>query len=109
MIGSDDPSTSPISGRRSFVLNGAQQFNTYVLISGLKGVGAFSIKLAPYGDVVTLLVSDGTRVFRRPTSPFDSEVIVTVRFNNPLAQQILISTVQSTQRNARIRIDNIRF
>ena len=107
----DAQSPPPLSGSRSFVLNGAQQFNDYILISGLQGVGTVSMKAFPYNfdDYGTsLLVSDGTKAIRVPTYPNNPKTI-TIRFNNPLAQQILISTVQTTQRNARIRIDDIEF
>ena len=114
VIGSDNPNSSPISGSRSFVLNGAQRFNTYVTISGLHGVGTVSMKVAPWkdsnGDIgATLLVSDGTKTRRFPILPYADVQTVSVEFNNPLTQQILISAVQTTQRNARIRIDDIAF
>ena len=99
----------PIRGRRSFVLNGGQSYNNYILISGLRGVGRVSMRMAPFEDIVTLLVSDGTITYRRPTAPNDSWVLLSFKFNNPLAQSIVISTVQTTQRNARIRIDSIEF
>lgn len=109
VIESDEPNSHlPLNGIRSFVLNGAQQFNTYVTISGLKGVGEVSMKLAQWGDVATLLVSDGTRVFREKINPsYPYSYVLNLKFNNPLAQQIVISTVTSTQRNARIRIDGV--
>ena len=111
VIGLDDPGTSPLSGSRSFVLNGAQQFNDYIMISGLQGVGTISMRAFPLGidDFGTsLLVSYGTKAIRVPTYPNNPEII-TIRFNNPLAQSILIASVQTTQRNARIRIDDIEF
>ena len=115
VIGSGDLNSSPISGSRSFVLNGGQRFNTYITISGLQGVGTFFMKWAPWkdgkGDLGTaILVSDGTTT-HRILIPYDagSGNTYTVMFNNPLAQQILISPVQTTQRHARIRIDDIRF
>lgn len=114
VIGSDDLNSSPISGIRSFVLNGAQRFNTYVTISGLQGVGTVSMKWAPWkygnGDIASLLVSDGTTTYRLRIDPsVDNVQTYAIAFNNPLAQQILISPVTSKQRNARIRIDDIRF
>ena len=104
----------PISGSRSFVLNGGQRFNNYVTISGLHGVGAVSMKVAPWKDGdgdkdAILLVSDGTKTRRKYVLPNDSVSTPYIRFDNPLAQQIVISTVTSTQRNARIRIDDIRL
>ena len=105
----------PISGSRSFVLNGGQSYNNYVMISGLQGVGTFSMKWAPWkdgnGDIgAALLVSDGTTTEHLLIDPsVDGVQTFSVEFNNPLAQQILISPVQTTQRNARIRIDDIRF
>ena len=114
VIGSDDLNSSPISGSRSFVLNGAQRFNTYVTISGLQGVGTVSMKAAPWkdgdGDIgAALVVSDGTTTRRILIAPSDPVQTLSIEFNNPLAQQILISTLTSKQRNARIRIDDIRF
>ena len=105
----------PISGSRSFVLNGGQSYNNYIIISGLQGVGTFSMKWAPWrdgnGDLGTaLLVSDGTTTHRILVPYYEEYVnLFTAMFNNPLAQSILISPVQTTQRNARIRIDDIRF
>ena len=114
VIGSDDLNSSPISGSRSFVLNGAQRFDTYISISGLQGVGTVSMKVAPWKDGTgdqdtTLIVSDGTTTRRFPILPYADVQTLSIELNNPLAQQILISTVQTTQRNARIRIDDIRF
>ena len=105
----------PISGSRSFVLNGGQSYNNYIIISGLQGVGTFSMKWVPWkdgnGDPGTaILVSDGTTTERVQVPYYEEHVnIFDIRFNNPLAQSILISPVQTTQRNARIRIDDIRF
>lgn len=105
----------PISGNKSFVLNGGQSYNNYVMISGLQGVGTVSLKWAPWrdgnGDLGTaILVSDGTKTYRFQI-PYNVEGvhIFSAPFNNPLAQSILISPVQTTQRNARVRIDDIRF
>ena len=114
VIGQNNPDSYPISGRKSFVLNGAKQFNTYITISGLQGVGTVSMQVAPWrdgnGDLgTTLLVSDGTRRRRFPIAPDSSIQTLSIEFNNPLAKSILISTTTSTQRNARIRIDYIRF
>ena len=105
----------PISGNKSFVLNGGQSYNNYIMISGLQGVGTVSMKWAPWrdgnGDIgTTLLVSDGTTTHRLLIPPsVDNVHTYAVAFNNPLAQQILISPVQTTQRSARIRIDDIEF
>ena len=114
VIGLDDLNSSPISGSRSFVLNGGQRFDTYVTISGLQGAGTVSMKAAPWkndtGDQdATLIVSDGTTTRRFPVPPYADAQTLSIEFNNPSAQQILISIVQTTQRNARIRIDDIRF
>lgn len=115
VIGVGDLNLSPISGSRSFVLNGGQSYNNYVMISGLQGVGTVSLKWAPWrdgnGDIgATLLVFDGTKTYRLQIPPYEKHVCTyTVMFNNPLAQSILISPVTSKQRNARIRIDDIRF
>lgn len=105
----------PISGNKSFVLNGGQSYNNYIIISGLQGVGTFSMKWAPWrdgnGDLGTaILVSDGTTTHRITVPYYEEHVITyTIMFNNPLAQSILISPVQTTQRNSRIRIDDIKF
>ena len=104
----------PVSGSRSFVLNGGQSYNNYIIISGLQGVGTFSMKWAPWkdgnGDSGTaILVSDGTTTRRFPIPPYADVNTLSIELNNPLAQQILISPVQTTQRNARIRIDDIKF
>ena len=114
VIGSGDLNSSPISGSRSFVLNGAQRFNTYVTISGLKGIGTVSMKVAPWKDGTgdqdtTLLVFDGTTTRRFPIPQYADVQTLSIEFNNPLARQISISPATSTQRNARIRIDDIRF
>ena len=114
VIGLDDPEYSPISGSRSFMLNGAQRFNTYVTISGLNGVGTVSMKVAPRKDGTgdqdaILLVSDGTTERRFPILPYADVQTLSIEFNNPSAQQIRISTVRTTQRAARIRIDDIEF
>ena len=114
VIGADDLNSSPISGSRSFVLNGGQRFDTYISISGLQGVGTVSMKVAPWKDGTgdqdtTLIVSDGTTTRRFPIPPYADVQTLSTELNNPLAQQISISTVQTKQRNARIRIDDIRF
>lgn len=114
VIGSDDPNSSPISGSRSFVLNGAQRFNTYVTISGLQGIGTVSMKAAPWKDGTgdqdaTLLVFDGTTTRRFPILPYADVQTLSIEFNNPSAQQIWITPNTSKQRNARIRIDDIEF
>ena len=105
-VAESDP--RPISGSRSFVLNGGESYNNYIIISGLRGVGRVYMRALPFSDVGTsLLVSDGTTARRVQMYPNDS--YITINFNNPLAQSILISPVQTTQRNARIRIDEIEF
>ena len=114
VIGLNDPEYSPISGSRSFMLNGAQRFNTYVTISGLQGVGTVSMKVAPRKDGTgdqdaILLVSDGTTERRFPILPYADVQTLSIEFNNPSAQQIWISPVRTTQRTARIRIDDIEF
>ena len=114
VIGLDDLNSSPISGSRSFVLNGGQRFDTYISISGLQGVGTVSMKVAPWKDGTgdqdtTLIVSDGTTTRRFPIPPYADVQTISVELNNPSAQSIAISPVQTTQRNARIRIDDIRF
>ena len=104
----------PISGQRSFVLNGAQQYNTYITISGLHGVGTFFMKWAPWrygnGDIASLEVSDGTTTYRIRIDPFvDNVSTLSIEFNNPLAQQIKIYPVTQGENHSRIRIDDIRF
>lgn len=116
VIGSDNPDYSPISGSRSFMLNGRSSFNNYVQISGLKGVGTVSMKVAPRKDGTgdkdaTLLVSDGTTDRRFPILPYADVQTLSIEFNNPSAQQIRISPVRppSPQSASRIRIDDIEF
>lgn len=114
VIGSGDLNSSPISGSRSFVLNGGQRFNNYVTISGLQGIGTLSMKAAPWKDGTgdqdtTLLVFDGTTTRRFPILPYADVQTLSIEFNNPSAQQIWITPNTSKQRNARIRIDDIRF
>ena len=113
MVTGLDPDPSPILVR-SFVLNGALQFNTYITISGLQGVGTVSMRVAPWkdgnGDIgATLLVSDGKKKRRFQIDPSSTLQTLSIEFNNPMAQQILISPTKSPQRNARIRIDDIEF
>lgn len=116
VIGSNNPDYSPISGSRSFMLNGAQQYDTYILISGLQGAGTVSMKVAPCrdgnGDIGATLdfLVDGVAIQRRFPIPPDGTVqTVSVEVNSPLVSAIMILPVLSTQRNARIRIDDIRF
>ena len=116
VIGPDNPDYSPISGSRSFMLNGRSSFNNYVQISGLKGVGTVSMKVAPRKDGTgdrdaTLSVSDGTTDRRFPILPYADVQTLSIEFNNPLAQEILISPVRPTspQSSPRIRIDDIEF
>ena len=116
VIGSDDLNSSPISGNRSFVLNGAQRFDNYINISGLKGVGTVSMKVAPWKDgkgdrdATLLVLVDGPTIERRfPIAPDALVQTVSVEINSPLTRAIIILPVTSTQHNARIRIDDIRF
>ena len=116
VIGSDDLNSSPISGSRSFVLNGAQRFDNYILISGLKGIGTVSMKAAPWKDgtgdrdAAFLFLVDGVTGERRFTIPPDALVqTFYIEVNSPLARAIMILPDASTQRNSRIRIDDIRF
>ena len=115
VIGSDNPDYSPISGSISFMLNGARQFNTHVMISGFKGVGTFSMKVAPCkdgnGDIgATLLVLVGDEEPRRFPIPPDGTVqTLSIEINNPLVERITILPETSLQRSARIRIDDISF
>ena len=116
VIGSNNPDYSPISGSRSFALNGRSSFSNYVQISGLNGVGTVSIKVAPRRDGTgdqdaTLLVSDGTTDRRFPILPYADVQTLSIEFNNPSAQEISISPVRPTspQRASRIRIDDIEF
>ena len=116
VIGSDNPDYSPISGSRSLMLNGGKSYSTHVQISGLQGVGTVSMKVAPCrdgnGDIgATLLVTDLTTERRFPVPPDGTVQTLSIAFNNPLAQEIFIfpPTPTSTQRSARIRIDDIEF
>ena len=116
VIGSNNPNYSPISGSRSFMLNGAQRFNTRIMISGLKGVGTVSMKVAPcrdgngdIGAALLVLVGDEARVRRFPIPPDGTVQTLSIEINNPLAERIAILPEMSTQRSARIRIDDIEF
>ena len=116
VIGSDDLSSSPISGNRSFVINGAQRFDNYILISGLQGLGTVSMEVAPWkdgnGDIgaAFLFLVDGVTIERRfPIAPDSLVHTLSVEINSPLARAIMIIPVASTQRNSRIRIDDIKF
>lgn len=119
VIGLDNPYTSPISGSRSFVflgdrLNGELQLDNYIIISGLHGVGTVSMKAAPwidgFGDRdIVLEVRDGTRARAFYMHSYDPVRILSVEFNNPLAQQIEIYLVAVSQHIARVRIDDIEF
>lgn len=114
VIGSDDPSTSPISGSRSFVLNGGQSYSNHIIISGLQGVGTVSLKAAPWvdgnGDIgAALRVSNGRSTSFHKIPPNSTLRNITVKFNNPSARSIIIIPAQTTQRNARVRIDDIEF
>ena len=116
VIGSDDLNSSPISGSRSFVINGAQRFDNYILISGLQGLGTVSMKAAPWkdgnGDIgaAFLFLVDGVTTERRfQIAPDDLVQTLYIEINSPLARAIMILPVASTQRNSRIRIDDIKF
>ena len=116
VIGSDDLNSSPISGSRSFVLNGAQRFNTHIDISGLKGVGTISMKAAPWKDgtgdrdaTLLVLVDDETRVHSFTIPPDGTVRTLSIEINKPSAHGIRIVPRVSTQRNSRIRIDDIAF
>ena len=97
------------------MLNGARQFNTHVMISGFKGVGTLSMKVAPCkdgnGDIgATLLVLVGDEEPRRFPIPPDGTVqTLSIEINNPLVERITILPETSSQRSARIRIDDIEF
>ena len=114
VVGLDDPDTSPISGSRSFVLNIAQQYNNYIYISGLNGVGIISLKVASWVDgqgngTVTLRVSvkGVTSVFRIPAN--GSVQTLSTKLNNPSTRYIMIVPTTSSNPNVRIRIDDIEF
>ena len=114
VYGLDNPYTSPISGSRSFALLWTRQFKTYISISGLQGVGTVSMKVAPWKDGfgdsnIYLAVSDGTKSRGFYISSNDPVKIVSYDFNNPLAQQIKIDLIAVSERNVRVRIDDIRF
>lgn len=109
-----NPFYSPISGSRSFVLLITEQYNDYINISGLNGVGTVSMKAAPRSDGsgdgnVYLLVSDGTKNRGFDISSNDTVKILSVEFNNPLAQQIRICLISTGKYNIRVRIDDIEF
>lgn len=116
VIGSNNPNYSPISGNRSFMLNGGKSYNTRIIISGLKGIGTVSMKVAPcrdgngdIGATLLVLVGDEARVRRFPIPPDGTVQTLSIEINNPLAESIAILPERSTQRSARIRIDDIEF
>ena len=111
VIGLGDLNSSPISGSRSFVLNGAHQYNTGVLIVGFSDIGKVSMKVAPWKDGTgdqdtTLIVYDGTTTHRFPIPPDGTVQTLSIEFN-PLAHTVRIFPRASPQSNARIRIDDI--
>ena len=114
VIGLDDPDTSPISGSRSFVLNMMKDYNNYIHISGLNGVGTVSLKAATWVDgngdgTLSLRVSvkGQTSVFRIPAN--GSVQNLSVKFNRLSARYITISPSTTLNPNARMRIDDIEF
>ena len=114
VIGLDDPDTSPISGSRSFVLNGARQYNNYIDISGLQGVGRITMKVASWVDgqgdgTLTLRVSvkGATSVFKIPAN--GSVQTLSTKYGNSSTRYILIVPTTSSNPNVRIRIDDIEF
>lgn len=116
VIGSNNPDYSPISGSRSFMLNGMASTTTRVMISGLKGVGTVSMKVAPcrdgngdIGATLLVLVDDELEPRRFPIPPDGTVQTLSIEINNPLVESITIFSARSTQRNARIRIDDIEF
>ena len=116
VLGLDDPDTSPISGSRSFVLNERQGYNNYIKISGLKGVGTVSMKVAPWidghGDDCTPISVDvdDTKVAWLQVFPYAGVREMSIKINYPSAQQIRIyPNISSSPNDARIRIDDIRF
>lgn len=115
VIGTGDPDTSPLSGSRSFVLNGWKNYKNSFVISGLNGVGTASMKVAPwtngYGDRdISLSVSDGRTTHLFSINPYDPVRTISIEFNNPLMNRIIMITSSKSGRyNARIRIDDIEF
>lgn len=116
VIGSNNPNYSPISGNRSFMLNGGLSFSTRIVISGLHGVGTISMKVAPckdgngdIGATLSVLVDGETKARRFPIPPDGTVQTLSIEINSPLTESIAIFTERSTQRSARIRIDDIEF
>lgn len=116
VIGSNNPNYSPISGSRSFMLNGRASITTRIMISGLKGVGTLSMKVAPcrdgngdIGATLLVLVGDEPEPRRFPIAPDAPVQTLSIEINNPLVESIVILSDRSTQRSARIRIDDIEF
>lgn len=116
VIGSNNPDYSPISGSRSFMLNWKAAFTPQIMISGLNGVGTLSMKVAPCrdgnGDIgATLLVLVGDEKPRRfPIAPDAPVQTLSIELNDPLAESIVILSAKgSTQRSARIRIDDVQL
>lgn len=116
VIGSNNPNYSPISGSKSFMLNGRISPTTSITISGFQGVGTVSMKVAPcrdgngdIGATLLVLVGDEPEPRRFPIAPDASVQTLSIEINNPLVESIVILPSTSTQRSARIRIDDIEF
>lgn len=116
VIGSNNPNYSPISGSKSFMLNGRISPTTSITISGFQGVGTVSMKVAPcrdgngdIGATLLVLVGDEPEPRRFPIAPDAPVQTLSIEINNPLVESIVILPSTSTQRNARIRIDDIEF
>ena len=114
VVGLDDPDTSPISGSRSFELNGARQYNNYIYISGLNGVGIISLKVASWvdgqeGGTLTLRVGvkGATPVFKIPAD--GSVQTLSTKFSSPSTGYIIIVPTTMSNPNVRFRIDDIEF
>ena len=114
VIGLDDPDTSPISGSRSFVINYMKDYNNYIFIDGLNGVGTVSMKVATWTDsqgsgTLTLRVGVKgiTSVYRVP----DNGIVqnLSFKFNHPSARSIIIVPTTGLNPNNRMRIDDIEF
>ncbi|MFW5544001.1 MAG: hypothetical protein ACOCN0_01670 [Prevotella sp.] len=106
--------SSPIRGSKSFMLNTASQFNNYITISGLHGIGGFAIKAAPhpmtFRKQAVIEVSDGTTIHRLTINPGDPVRTFSFEFSNPSAQQITIRPVQTSyEERLRVRIDDIEI
>ena len=114
VIGLDDPDTSPISGSRSFVINYMKDYNNYIRIDGLNGIGTVSMKVATWTDspgsgtlTLRVIVKGMTSVYRVPDTGIVQNISVKINFAS--ARWIIIEPSTGFNPKIRMRIDDIEF